>query len=294
MKTKTLTASLALAGLLGGSVALNGQTIFAENFDYALSNNTNIGGNTGGTWLGGTNNVRFVLNPGPSFTGTGYVAFHDGGSLESGNSNSSDVRTAHAPLGQTVTGEFWVSAFVNPTQMTNINGSVTQMSFSTGTTSNANYGGPGFGIYNSGTSLNYALFNGSAGVGGVTTVGTAATANQWQLLIARITINESADDAISLWSFAADADVPTTVAALGTPVVSSTTVNWGNSINTLGLGGQSFTTTGGKTALWDDLRLSISSGDTGLEDVLGIPEPSTYAALFGLLALGFVAWRRRR
>ncbi|MCD8482534.1 MAG: PEP-CTERM sorting domain-containing protein [Verrucomicrobia bacterium] len=25
-----------------------------------------------------------------------------------------------------------------------------------------------------------------------------------------------------------------------------------------------------------------------------IPEPSTYAALFGLLALGFVAWRRRR
>jgi len=29
-------------------------------------------------------------------------------------------------------------------------------------------------------------------------------------------------------------------------------------------------------------------------ELIGIPEPRVYAALFGLLALGFVAWRRRR
>lgn len=32
----------------------------------------------------------------------------------------------------------------------------------------------------------------------------------------------------------------------------------------------------------------------GFDNVGVIPEPSTYAALFGLLTLGFVAWRRRR
>ncbi|MCC5807253.1 MAG: PEP-CTERM sorting domain-containing protein [Opitutales bacterium] len=32
----------------------------------------------------------------------------------------------------------------------------------------------------------------------------------------------------------------------------------------------------------------------GFDNVGVIPEPSTYAALFGLFALGFVAWRRRR
>jgi hypothetical protein len=37
------------------------------------------------------------------------------------------------------------------------------------------------------------------------------------------------------------------------------------------------------------------SGSTvGFDNVGVIPEPSTYAALFGLLTLGFVAWRRRR
>ncbi|MCD8481976.1 MAG: PEP-CTERM sorting domain-containing protein [Verrucomicrobia bacterium] len=39
----------------------------------------------------------------------------------------------------------------------------------------------------------------------------------------------------------------------------------------------------------DELRI----GSTWAS-VTPIPEPSTYAALFGLLALGFVAWRRRR
>lgn len=31
-----------------------------------------------------------------------------------------------------------------------------------------------------------------------------------------------------------------------------------------------------------------------IDDLTMVPEPSTYAALFGILALGFVAWRRRK
>ena len=288
-----MTTKHILTALFAAAFGINAQaSLFEEYFDYTLNNNTNIGGNTGGTWLGGTNNVRFVTPSGPTFTGTGYVPTHAGGSLESGNSNSSDVRTAHAPLGQAVSGEFWVSVFVNPTGMTNVNGSTTLMSFSTDNTSNASYGGPGFGIYNDGTNLSYALFNGSGGVGGVSTVGSAATAGQWQLLIAQITINTDADDSISVWSFAEDAEVPTTVAGLGAAVVSSTTMSWGNSINTLGIGGQSFETGGGKTARWDDIRVSTLSGDAGFEVVMAIPEPGTLALLG--MAVGSLLFFRRR
>jgi hypothetical protein len=42
--------------------------------------------------------------------------------------------------------------------------------------------------------------------------------------------------------------------------------------------------------LWD-----IAAGETvGFDNVGVVPEPSTYAALLGLMALGFVAWRRRK
>ena len=45
-------------------------------------------------------------------------------------------------------------------------------------------------------------------------------------------------------------------------------------------------------ANYDDFRLYDGVLDT--DALSAIPEPSTYAALFGLLAIGFVAWRRRR
>lgn len=272
------------------AASAHGQIVFAEYFDYALSSGTNIHSAPG--WSGNTNNVRFRTEPGPNFIGTGYLPTHAGGVLESGGSNTTEVRTSHAALGQALSGEFWVATFVNATGMNNPNGSTTLMSFSTNNTSNSSYGGPGFGLYNNGTDLNFALFDGLGGVDGVATVGSAATANQWNLLLARITINTDADDAISVWAFDMNANVPTTVAGLGTPVVTSSTLDIGNSINTLGVGGQSFTTNGGKLALWDDIRVTSLGGDAGLEAVL-IPEPSTYAALFALLALSAV-WLRRR
>jgi hypothetical protein len=44
-----------------------------------------------------------------------------------------------------------------------------------------------------------------------------------------------------------------------------------------------------------EIRLSGQGGQrASIDDLALIPEPSTYAALIGLLALGLVAWRRRR
>ena len=53
----------------------------------------------------------------------------------------------------------------------------------------------------------------------------------------------------------------------------------GNAYTGVGYGG---TQIGDARVIWDEVQ------------VYAVPEPSTYAALFGLLALGFVAWRRRR
>lgn len=48
----------------------------------------------------------------------------------------------------------------------------------------------------------------------------------------------------------------------------------------------------GSTVLWDNLLVGTSQAD--VLNVYAIPEPSTYAALGGLAALGFVILRRRR
>lgn len=45
-------------------------------------------------------------------------------------------------------------------------------------------------------------------------------------------------------------------------------------------------------ARYDDFR--VYDGVLDASALAAIPEPSTHAALFGLLAIGFVAWRRRR
>ncbi|MDP1579614.1 MAG: PEP-CTERM sorting domain-containing protein [Candidatus Didemnitutus sp.] len=47
------------------------------------------------------------------------------------------------------------------------------------------------------------------------------------------------------------------------------------------------------TGLADNVRVFTFTGDYTAANISAIPEPSTYAALAGLLAIGAVAWRRR-
>lgn len=289
------TPLLSCLSLLTLASAAPAALVLEEYFDYALSNNTNIGGNTGGAWLGGTNNVRYRTPPSTlAFSGAGYVASHAGGFLESGNSNSADYRGANAPLGATMTGEFWISAFVNPLNMTYSGGATAMMALNTSGTSNSSPGGPGFGLYSHpDTGVRPAIFTGIGPSGVLSMADTPIAAAAWYLLVARINIAASADDSVDFWVFGADADVPTTIAGLGTPTHSSSALNWGDSINTLNLGGQSLGLSGAKTAHWDDLRVSDLTGDAGLGEVLGIPEPSTYAALLAAGVLLLAARRRR-
>lgn len=52
-----------------------------------------------------------------------------------------------------------------------------------------------------------------------------------------------------------------------------------------------FRDTGTAGLIWDELRIGTSYGDVA---PTAIPEPSTIAALFGSLILGFAFWRQRR
>jgi hypothetical protein len=301
MRNLRFITSLAL--ILGLGSSLQAQIIFAENFDYdgTLSNGENIA--NAAAWTGGTNNVRYRDSSQAgqlSFTGTGYVPTHAGGYLWSGNSNSTDYRGVNAALGQTLDGEFWISAFVNPFNISGSYGATTMFALNTGSTSNCSPAGPGFGIYYDGSianggseSLNLAFFTG-AGSGGVGATGPAITGNQWYLFVARVNIGVG-NDQIDVWTFTADANIPTTVAGLGASTISSSSLDWGDSINTINVGGQRFAgegISGGKDAYWDDIRVTNLSGDAGLEAVI-VPEPATYAILLGVLALGAVLLRRR-
>jgi hypothetical protein len=77
------------------------------------------------------------------------------------------------------------------------------------------------------------------------------------------------------------------VDGLGSPLVSTSSALLAN-ITRVGIG-----KTGNGRGEFDALRMSNTAGDAGLEDVLAVPEPGTYAALFGALALSFVILRRR-
>jgi hypothetical protein len=287
-----------------GAVCMGGTAkaslIFEEYFDYdeILANNSNISGAPG--WVGGTNNVRY-RNSSQSgqlnFTGTGYVPTHAGGYLESGNSNSTDWRGSNASLGEAISGEIWITTFFNATGMTMTSGAIAYFGLNTNITSNASNGGfPGFGAYYDGTddfggtqTLSLALFDGSTPVA----LGPTISSNQWYLIIARINILAASDDQIDLWLYTANENIPTTVAGLGTADLSSSTLDWGDSINTIQIGGQRIPGgSGGKTTNWDDIRLANLGGDTGLKLVVTlIPEPAS-AGLLGLAALALL--RRRR
>ncbi|MCD8481262.1 MAG: PEP-CTERM sorting domain-containing protein [Verrucomicrobia bacterium] len=120
---------------------------------------------------------------------------------------------------------------------------------------------------------------------------------QWYLILANITINPAAADSISLWLFTSMDNVPGSVASLGMPVVSTSMVDWGDSVSNVWVGGYRGPEGGSgiSTNDIDALRISSAGGDAGLQQVLtAIPEPSTYAAFLGLLALGCVVLRRLR
>jgi hypothetical protein len=131
----------------------------------------------------------------------------------------------------------------------------------------------GIGLYLSGTSLN--LLRGGVGINEVATIET------------------------STWNYAAvvyDAGNTTvylndTAYALGTLAFNNPTIAGGLLLGADQVAGAPF------NGLIDDVRISTFTNGTFNSSMLSysaVPEPSTYAAIFGALVLGLTVWRKRR
>ncbi|MCH8540344.1 MAG: PEP-CTERM sorting domain-containing protein [Opitutales bacterium] len=281
--------------------SLEAQLVYSEYFEYddVLSSGDSIA--DAPNWVQNTNNMRYQESGGDnqvSFTGSGYVPTHAGGFLESVTGFTGGARGSSSPVGSSLDGEIWVSTFLRP-DMTRNYGATAVFGLNDG---NVGFGNdnPGFGAFYDGDgedgrpgtdTITLQIFDGMDPVQS----GPVLERETWYLLLARVRIGGATDE-IDLWSFSTDADVPTSVAGLGPADLSNDSLDFSSFVDHIYIGGENFDGddgSGGKTAWWDDIRVANLSGDDGLNAVL-IPEPSTYAALFGLFALGMVFWIRRK
>jgi hypothetical protein len=138
-----------------------------------------------------------------------------------------------------------------------------------------------FGVGTSNTSANFGSAY-SAGNPAPPDPGIAAVSSTPYLLVMQLTSNGSQWNALNMWVNPESTDFGDDTAYMTTTGISTSTLGAvyirGVSLDA----GESFSVG------------AIRVGETWGDVVTAIPEPSTYAALAGLLALGVVAYRRRR
>jgi hypothetical protein len=107
---------------------------------------------------------------------------------------------------------------------------------------------------------------------------------QTHLIVGKLNVG-AGDDTISVWADPADLN------SLGTPLTGS--VNIGDSLYLVGLGGYNTAPDNAVMAAYDAIRLS--NGTAAFADVTGVPEPGAIVLLLtGLVGLAAYAWRKRR
>lgn len=277
-----------VAGLLAfAACSVYGNLVIVDYFDYGASN-ANLG--TLPPWENPIDQIRYVAANNSSFSHPSYMFDADnvGGRVES---FQGPQRTSQAPLSATpLAGEIWFSGLHAMAEGAG-NGAYTM--FSLGPLNAIGYNNSTsdisthFGIVSEGGSYLPVVATGSGNNWGTTrTLGTDnLTAGTTYLFVARA---NTATSTFDLWVFDEDDAFGTTVASLGAPHVTTSNAAL-TQVTRIGLGRFGAEANGSH---WDALRVSNTAGDAGLQAV--IPEPRVYAALFGLFALGFVIWRRRR
>lgn len=275
-------AAVLLAGMGLGGAGAQGSLVFQENFDYGSSNFDN----GYGAWSDTTNNVQYntlnlaLANPnytaGDNTASTGSIQF-------SGSGTPRGAQVQIDPAG--LTGQFWMSYLIR-TNADALGEYVITALHSTATYSNASPVGDSFGVGWDGSARRVVFRDQSANTV-VFSTGLSLASNEVGLLIAKVTINASADDSVSLWLMNASSSFGLTEASLGTPALTVNTADWGDSVSQLWAGKFSTSITGNL----DAIRISDAAGDAGLAEVIAVPEPGVLA--LGTLA-GLAVLRRRR
>jgi hypothetical protein len=107
--------------------------------------------------------------------------------------------------------------------------------------------------------------------------------------VAKVTINSGGADDLKLWLLRAEDTFGATEISLGTPDFIINYADWGNSVTNIWLGRDM-----NAAGRFDALRISTLSGDSGLVEVLGIPEPAALMlVLVGLAGAALVTRRRK-
>jgi len=302
MKIKCLLYSLAI--LLALLPQARSALVLTEYFSYGASN---VAGNSaltpmnGDPWNSAATTAPTYLGSGTananaSFAGSGYALTASNTTTGSMQVSASDgnTRGTQRAIGSSLSGEVWVSMMVRMNSGGDAANEQISMAFnSVGFYQSSNPNGVGFGIgSNDGTNWRTATIssNGTTVTSVASDTITASTLSSgFSLMVARLNV-ASGNDAIDIWTFANNAAVPTTVTGLGVATLAASGSDfWGNTISNV------YLTTRGLSGTIDAIRISNSTGNTGLNEVLTtVPEPATWALLAGSLTALMVFRRRRR
>lgn len=250
--------AFALAAASPASAAI----IAVDNFDYGTTGgNLNSVGSAGDGWAGGwggSADPNYDLNN-LTYSGTGYDNHDnivDTGSVDRGAGSAGSVATRD--LASTQTGTVWVSALANV-------GDRALFWFDGGSGTDTF-----IGINGDEAELRFGGTNGTVGSADFTT-------GETHLLLAKIDFDASGTDDVSFW---VSPDLSSGEAGLGTAFTESE--NIGTGLTGIGVSVQS------DSDYLDAIRIG-----TTFDSVTAVPEPSTYTAVLGAFALGFLLIRRR-
>jgi hypothetical protein len=269
--------SAAFAAALAVSSA-SAALLVSDDFNYTAGGLSTNNGGTGwaGAWgaVGAVNNVQ-VEATGLSVNITGYSMAAAGNSISSSAGSTFAARAFNDTLATTDGSTYFFSMLINVAAIDSNNRAIRL--FNTAGASNA-----GFGVNLTATTLVLGI-NSAAGT--FTTDLTVKTNNTTQLMVGKVTFSDTAaSDRFDVWLFDDGADI--TSVNFNTNSTNFVTGDYVVGQNGVALGR-------GDTA--DLYELDAFYLGTTADSVLGaVPEPSSFAALAGLGALGFAALRRRR
>ena len=286
------------AALFFAATLARGELIFHSNFAHGASDILGSAASSGfpnGTgWESGSGNVRYESSVTAPWAGdTDYILVpsgnNAGGSMFSASLSSNGRRGMQKDLGTSLTGTFWLSALLR--SEVNLTTVGTFLAFENGAASFSAVDGQGFGLRGDGQ-----LITTSGGASGVTAQTANFDFNVWYLFVAKIALNATPGgaDSLDLWVFDNASSFGLTEASLGTAALSTSSIQFGDSIGDVWFGTYMGNTQAGGSL--DNLRISNLGTDSGVYEVLQgavIPEPGTLA-LVGLSLAASVLFRRRR